>query len=63
MFSRARIASFTWMRHFFQRIGGSEVGRSQNGSIDSGVFLDLRADCAMSYIFRNCTQNEFAVPI
>ena len=64
MFSRARIASFTWMRHFSQRIGGSEVGRSQNGFIDRGVFRDSRADCAMSYRFRYCTQNElFAVPI
>ena len=63
MFSRARIASFSWMRHFSQRIGGSEVGRSQSGSIDSGVFRDSPADCSMSYRFHYFTQNEFAVPI
>ena len=63
MFSRARIASFTWIRHFSQCIGWSKVGRSQNGSIDSGVFLDSQTDCAMSYRFYYCNQNEIAVPI
>ena len=28
MFSRSRIASFTWICHFSHRVGGSEVGRS-----------------------------------
>ena len=59
MFSRAWISSFTWIRHFSHRIGGSEVGRSQKGSIDNGVFRDSRADCAMSYRLRYCIQNEF----
>ena len=60
MVSRARIASFTWMRHFSHLFGGSEVGRSQNGSVDSGVFRDSRVDCAMSYRFRYCIQSEFS---
>ena len=63
MISRARIASFNWMRHFSHLIGGSEAGRSQNGSIDSGVFRDSRADCDMSYMsyrFRYCMQSEFS---
>ena len=60
MFSRARIASFTWMRHFSHLIGGSDVGRSQSGSIDSGVFWNSRAGCAMSYRFCFCTQSDFS---
>ena len=44
-------------------MGGSEVGRSQNGSIDNGVFLDSRADCAMSYRFTICRLSCFVVPI
>ena len=57
--SRARIASFNWILHFSHLIGGSEVGRSQNGSIDNGVFLDSRADCAMSYRFTICMNELF----
>ena len=50
------------MRHFSHLIGGSEVGRSQNGSIDSGVFRDSRADCAKSYRFVTVFRVNLAVP-
>ena len=63
IFSCARIASFTWIRHFSHLIGGSDVGGSQNGFIDNGVFLDSRADCAMSYRFAICNLSWFVVPI
>ena len=62
MFSHARMASFNWMRHFSYLIWGSEIARSQNGSIDSGVFRDSRADCALSYRFRYRIRSEIAVP-
>ena len=60
--SRARMASFTWMRHFSHLLGGSQVGRSQNGSIDNDVFRDSRADCAVSYRYCYCIRSEIAVP-
>ena len=47
--SRAKIASFTCMRHFSPRMGGSLLALSQNGSIDQN-FCDSRAvGSAMSY--------------
>ena len=62
MFSRARIAKFTLMRHFSLLIGGSEVGRSQNGSIDSGDFEIhvLTAPCHTDFV--TVFRVIFAVP-
>ena len=42
MFSLARIADFTWFCYFSNRFVGSDVARSQKGSIESEVLHDLR---------------------
>ena len=44
-----KLLASTRFYHFSQRIVGSDVARSQKGSIESGVLRDSRTDCHMSY--------------
>ena len=41
------IAHFNWIGRFSHLMGGSAVGRSQNGSMESGVFLVFLLHCVL----------------